>query len=125
MAKWWDARETPEGWRFRRWCSITDKYATDPLDEAAAQQEMSDDYSVRDVRSGHAASHIAGRLARAKVNGTTLLIAGCEQDIHGPWQTELCDDCGHFHHAFELRESDGMCASCGEREHPAGCVKDT
>ena len=128
MGNWFDARLTPDGWRFRRWNSIVDCYTTPPLAESDARDVMTESYTGLELRTGIATRDIDERIARAKVNGTTALPAAYQQDIHGPWETERCGECSGFHHAFDRRPEDGLCAWCGEpasdRSHGPVCVKD-
>lgn len=88
MGRWWDARETPEGWRFRQWSSVTDSYVTDALTEDEAREEMMRERTVLEIESGIAATYTDQRIARAKVGGTTALGGSYKQDIHGPWEEE-------------------------------------
>lgn len=88
MGSWFDARETPGGWRFRRWSSIVDAYTTEPLTEDEAHAEMMLERTGLEVQSGIAKRHTDERIARAKVNGTTVLDKAYWQDIHAPWEKQ-------------------------------------
>lgn len=115
MAHWFDARLTPDGWRFRQWSSVVDCYVSGPLTETEFVAEMRRDYTPREVEYGIPDLDIPKRIARAKQNGTTVIGEG-RQDVNGPWETERCAWCGRFHHAFSLRPADGLCQWCGEFE---------
>lgn len=110
-------------WRFREWSTIVDKYVTDEGSEAEMAAYLRDDYSPREVRYGVPEREIPERLERAKRQGTSAL-TGERADVNGPWETERCDGCGGFHHAFE-RDGNGRCVVCGEpeseRSHGAAC----
>ena len=96
MGSWFDARQTPDGWRFRRWSSIVDRYTTPPMTEPETREVMLETYTDLEVRTGIAAFDVSERIARGMARGTT-----CRdyppQDVNGPWEEERCDDCASFH----------------------------
>ena len=96
MGHWWDARNTPEGWRFREYSSVVDRYLTPPLDEQETRHRMWWYYTELEKSSGIAEKHMSERIARAKERGTTLKDYP-PQDINGPWENEICDKCSGLH----------------------------
>lgn len=103
-------RNTPDGPRYRYWSTVTDSYHSAPMDRDAFVA-----FLRRDGRS----DDILARMARADARGTSAMF-GPDEDMDGPWQTEICPCCAHFHHAFVLREGDGMCSWCGESANDYG-----
>lgn len=113
------------GTRYRLWSTYTDTYITEPMTRGQmakyitreATQELQDRIS----RIGRETEE---RMERAAKRGTSSLMGGPRDTTK--WDTEMCQQCGRFHHTFELRPSDGKCGHCGEPEddmaHKPPCV---
>lgn len=111
------ARQRPEGLRFRMWSTIADAYCGPPLERAAFVSQWAVGHDVT-----------AERLDRAAATGTSSL-TGDHVDSLAEWDTEVCGECGGFHHAYEKRGGmgvEGLCSQCGEpqsdRAHDAPCI---
>lgn len=105
--RWIERRNTPDGPRYRYWCSVVDCYLTEPVTRAEmAELLTSSQLSHRDSTG----DHVEERLARTDERGTSALWFG-PIDMDAPWSTECCAECGRFHHAYE---GDGACGQCGE-----------
>lgn len=103
---------------YRLWSTVTDSYATEPLDEEEVREQLRTMYAgdaMRDYERNVEGIH--ERLVRARHRGTSSRVT--ERDPAGPWATERCG--GHFHHAFVERPGShgAYCAQCGE---PPGAV---
>lgn len=95
------------GDRYREWSTVVDAYTTEPLTRA----EMFD-YLETFRRDQHRClADIEARLARADKRGTSALDR--EPRDATRWDTERCERCETFHHAYAPRE-DGSCKGCGE-----------
>jgi hypothetical protein len=125
MGSFIHARRTPVGMRYRIWSTIVDAYTTDVMDECALRRELMRDYSPREREYGVPDRDILARLERAHRNGTSEMNFEGPSEIDEPWETERCDGCGGFHHAYKPC-SDGTCGHCGElgsdRSHGPACV---
>lgn len=114
MPRWIEARRVDGELRFREWSSIVDKYVTAPMTREAMAAHLLWDYTARETASGFAAEDIAARLDRAGTRGSSAL-GTPPSELDEPWNTERCDGCGGFHHAFDPWP-DGICGECGEPE---------
>ena len=108
------------GDRYREWSSICDQYATAPMTRAEMAAHLAE---TTDSRRDATPARIEERLARADAQGTSA--HGDTRDAT-TWDTERCDGCGSFHHAFTPQHGDANCANCGESQddtaHSAPCV---
>lgn len=112
------ARLIGDVWRFRVWSTICDAYISEEMTAKRIERELLPHYTVYEISSGYAKKDIAKRLARTTKNGTSSMIPGDKQDVHGPWATEKCEKCNGFHHEFAtVGEVDWRCKVCGERRH--------
>lgn len=102
------------GNRYRLWYTIPDQYGTPPMTRAEMLEYLMADGATRREASE--------RLARADENGTSVIGATREATA---WDTERCNQCAGFHHAYDPRE-DGTCKDCGEpkrdRQHRRPCA---
>lgn len=112
MGRWIDARQTPDGIRYRVWSSITDTYLTPPLTEAEVSAWLLED-ALSQARQDHA-THTADRLARAREHGTSCRNGYYHARLDEPWETERCSACGGFHHSFAPASETPRCGACGE-----------
>lgn len=107
---------------YRVWGSICDAYLTPEMTETELREYLLDDYSPREREYGVPEREIPERIGRANRKGTSSKSPDNVEDLDGPWETERCDGCGGFHHAF-VAGSDGKCTICGGKpEHGHGCV---
>lgn len=88
------------------------------MTEAELREFLLDNFSLRDfslraVREGAAEREISERIQRANEKGTSHRICSHRDDLDGPWDTERCEMCGCFHHAFDP-DDEGECEQCGE-----------
>lgn len=111
MPRWIERRNTPDGPRYREWSSIVDKYCT---------PEMTREDMFEYLRNNQPSESVESRLSRVDRTGTSLLDHSHVRDMDSDWHTERCDECGRFHHDFNLRESDGLCSYCGEPKDDSG-----
>jgi hypothetical protein len=121
MARYIQRRDGAEGPRYREWSTVVDQYLTPPI----TREQMRDKLLREAPRDGSGDAAVDERLARVDKQGNSLFNVEPEP-LDGPWDTERCDKCSNFHHAFE-RRSDGLCRSCGEpsscRGHLPPCVR--
>lgn len=110
MPRFVHCRETSDGVRFREWSSVVDAYTTEPL----TREEMVDHLRRSAVTDFERA--VDERLDRAQQTGTSALSGEGAAALSEPWETEICQRCGRFHHAFVAR-SKGRCSQCGEAEN--------
>lgn len=98
------------GDRYRVWSSNASQYVTPPMTRAEMAEHLR---MTATGRREAMPENIEGRLARADEKGTSAL-----RDTRDAtkWETERCDGCGRFHHAFRV-DAYGFCAECGEIEH--------
>ncbi|UJR81477.1 hypothetical protein [Sandaracinus amylolyticus] len=111
MANFVHRKNTDDGPRYRVWNTVVDRYETPPLTRGEVIEYLDN-------------PNAAERVARADENGTSSKL-GDARDPDGPWDTETCEVCGGFHHAF-VERAHGQCARCGEAEfdrpHGPPCV---
>lgn len=104
------------GDRYRDWSSICDQYNTAPMTRAEMLAYLTE-------RRGPHEDAPEARLQRADDNGTSAKDGKRDATT---WDTERCDRCASFHHAFARRETDGLCADCGHPErhvsHRSPCI---
>lgn len=113
------ARNTPDGLRFREWSTTVDKYTTAPMTREEMHAYLRREADAEALRAARRVkSAIDDRLDRTAKNGTSdqRFHNGDGQELALPWETETCDECGSFHHAFTPRAHDGLCSACGEDE---------
>ena len=113
MAQLIHGRKRKGQWRYRIWSTVCDQYASGELTEAQLRKELMRDYTPREKEYGLPKAEIPQRLARIHENGTSSLDDRSPSDVTGPWETERCDGCGGFHHAFEPGR-DASCKVCGD-----------
>jgi hypothetical protein len=94
------------GDQYREWSTIVDKYTTAPMTRAEMAQYLAE---TTDSRREAAPDRIEARLAR--VDATRHLLVRPRDATR--WDTEICDGCGRFHHAFVPQHGDAICANCG------------
>jgi len=108
------------GDHYREWSSICDQYVTPPMTRAEMAAHLAE--TTDDRRDGTPA-RIEERLARADAQGTSAHRGARDATT---WETERCDRCATFHHAYTTQRGDVMCADCGETEgyiaHHPPCV---
>ena len=123
MPRFIHARVTPDGVRFREWSTIVDKYLTPPL----TREEMAERLVEAEADAFERAKReVAVRLDRTATCGSSQQYRDQDPDeLAEPWDTEVCDGCGGFHHAFETRAGDRDCRQCGnpadDRAHGEAC----
>ena len=109
------------GDQYREWSSIVDCYVTEPMSRDEMLKHLKDS-AIQDLLA-RVSDEIEERLERADKNGTSSYVSTPRDATK--WETEICQKCGSFHHAFVLRESDGNCRHCGEpladRTHNPPC----
>lgn len=111
-------RKTPDGpFVYRLWNTTCDRYETDEMDgdQLALQLKYMAAYQWA-VQYERDLVDIPKRIERAQHNGTSSRIPGDTTALDAPWDTEKCDECGRFHHAFApaVVAVDPRCRSCGE-----------
>lgn len=106
-------------WRYRLWNTSCDQYEGDEMSEATLRAELLHDYTPREVEYNVPERDIPARLARVHAQGNSYRDTTRVDDINGPWETERCNECGGFHHAYDPRE-DGDCKQCGEGARDQG-----
>lgn len=100
------------GDRYREWSSICDQYVTPPMTRAEMAEHLAE---TTDSRRDATPARIEERLARADAQGTS---AHDDTRDATTWDTERCDHCATFHHAFApgpLNDPE-RCADCGATE---------
>lgn len=96
---------------YRVWSTVVDQYLTPVLTRAEVILWL----SRHDDPPLSMASEPGARVARADASGTSRIADTRSVEA---WDTERCDGCGDFHHAYRARP-DGTCAGCGDPEaHP-------
>ena len=114
------ARLTKSGWRYREWSTIVDAYCTIASGAGRMRAYLLDGYTGHEVKMGSADRDISERLERARTNGTSCVVDVYKRDVSGPWDTERCETCGGFHHAFEPAADqgpEGDCKACDDIEN--------
>lgn len=97
------------GDKYRLWSTVTDGYLTPPLTKTEIRRRIIS-WSMQDYER-NLNQEVDVQLARASKQGTSSRLGTRDTT---KWETERCQKCACFHHAFEVRLSDGNCGVCGE-----------
>ena len=109
------ARRVNHAIRYRVWSTVADAYFTPEMTEAEAREWLLEEAREQARRLIERANvEITERLQRAIIRGNSAYGSRIV-DIDQPWETERCEKCSCFHHAF-IRRDDGRCRECGETE---------
>jgi len=110
--------------RYRVWETIVDQYVSSEMTPDEAREWLVQEAHEEAQRALEVAiKQVTERMGRASVAGTSLIRPdACE--LNDPWETERCEECGCFHHAY-VPDKSGRCGDCGEprrdRSHKPVC----